>query len=111
MHETLATTTSWPPDAGAADAATAAYHWLSRAPAVALAATLGDLVAATERPKMPGADGKRPNWSIVLPVRLGALETAPVARLVAEELGAAVGSGPGTGGGPDNQVPITKRGN
>lgn len=61
----------------------AAHRRLARAPSVLLCATLDDAVAEPERPNIPGGDGKRPNWSLALPVTLEELEGHPLPRQTA----------------------------
>jgi 4-alpha-glucanotransferase len=98
IHDRLATSTGLRPDADPADAVTAAYGQLSRAPSVLLTATLDDVAAERERPNMPGADRLRPNWSIALPLSLDSLEESPTARVVAELLARSVGQSDATEG-------------
>jgi hypothetical protein len=38
-----------------------------------------DALAVTARPNGPGTEGKRPNWSLALPIDLGELESVPSA--------------------------------
>jgi 4-alpha-glucanotransferase len=70
-------------DASAEEAVQAAYRLLAKAPSVLLAATLDDAQAVPERPNMPGTDGKRPNWSIALPLPLESFERAAFPQKVA----------------------------
>jgi 4-alpha-glucanotransferase len=48
----------------------ALYGFLTRTPAMLLAATLEDALEAPDRPNVPGTVDQRPNWSLPLPVRL-----------------------------------------
>jgi 4-alpha-glucanotransferase len=79
-----------PADAGPADAVLGAYRRLAQAPSRLLTATLEDAVAEPERPNIPGADGRRPNWSMALPVPLEQVENHPTAVRLARLLSAAV---------------------
>ncbi|HUR75422.1 MAG TPA: 4-alpha-glucanotransferase [Sporichthya sp.] len=99
MRDRLAKDGGLPDDASDEDAVEAAYTLLARAPSVLLTASLDDAVAEPERPNIPGADGRRPNWSLALPVPLDdVLADGDVGRLaqeVATVLTAAVGSSAG----------------
>jgi 4-alpha-glucanotransferase len=81
-----------------------AHRRLARAPSVLLSATLDDAVAERARPNIPGADGKRPNWSLALPVVLDELEGHPLPRQVAAIL--AEGVAPRTTAGPHDATPL-----
>ena len=91
IRERLAQAGGLDENADTAEAVVAAYSLLARAPSVLLTATLDDAVAEAQRPNVPGADGKRPNWSIALPYPLEDIETHPVAQRVASVLQEAVG--------------------
>ena len=69
------------------DAILAAHRLLARAPSHLVSVTLEDAVAETERPNMPGADGRRSNWSLALPVPLEVLETEPLPGHYPSEVG------------------------
>ena len=73
-----------------------------------LAATLDDLVAEPERPNMPGADGRRPNWSIALSVSLESLEVAPAVGEVANLLAASVKEHSMPSRAPGDELPSTR---
>jgi 4-alpha-glucanotransferase len=70
-------------DAPARDAVVAAYRTVARAPSRLVAVTLDDAVAEPERPNVPGADGRRPNWSLALPLPLETIETQRLPRELA----------------------------
>jgi 4-alpha-glucanotransferase len=76
------------------DAVEAAHALLARAPSVLVAATLDDALAEPERPNIPGGDGRRPNWSLALPVDLDGIERHPLTTRIATSLDDAV-RGPG----------------
>lgn len=61
-------------DARPEEAILAAYRRVARAPSRLVAVTLEDAVGETERPNVPGADGRRPNWSLALRAPLETLE-------------------------------------
>jgi 4-alpha-glucanotransferase len=86
MRDRLAAAGGLPEDASDDDAVRAAYGLLARAPAVLLAASLDDAFAEPDRPNMPGADGRRANWSLSLPGTLEELERSDLARDVALSL-------------------------
>ena len=76
------------PDAAVADVIEATHARLAEAPSLLVTATLDDALAVRERPNVPGTSRERPNWSIALPLTLEALETAPLARRIADILAA-----------------------
>ncbi|HZN78566.1 MAG TPA: 4-alpha-glucanotransferase, partial [Mycobacterium sp.] len=61
----------------------AAYRTVARAPSRLVAVTLEDAVGEVERPNVPGADGRRPNWSLALRAPLETLEAEPLPRELA----------------------------
>ena len=64
----------------------ALYGFLTRTPAMLLAATLEDALEAHDRPNVPGTVDQRPNWSLPLPVGLDDLAADPRVRRLAEVL-------------------------
>jgi 4-alpha-glucanotransferase len=62
-----------------------AHELLARAPSMLLTATLDDAVAEERRPNMPGT-GRRPNWSLPLPVPVDELPGHPLVRALARTL-------------------------
>jgi len=86
IRDRLVSATDLAPDAPPVHAVARAYELISHAPSVLVAATLDDAVAEPERPNMPGADGRRPNWSLALPATLEEVETHPLATRIAAEL-------------------------
>jgi 4-alpha-glucanotransferase len=72
-----------------ADLETAAIHTfeqLAAAPSVLVIATMEAACLTPERPNMPGAEGKYPNWSLGMPRSLEEIETAAWPRRLAEIL-------------------------
>jgi 4-alpha-glucanotransferase len=63
------------------------HRLLAQAPSALVTATLDDALGVPERPNMPSTTSEWPNWSIALPVDLATLETTPLARTIAAELG------------------------
>jgi 4-alpha-glucanotransferase len=61
----------------------ALYGFLTRTPAMLVAATLEDAVEAPDRPNVPGTIDQRPNWSLPLPVTLDDLAADPRVRRLA----------------------------
>jgi len=61
----------------------ALYGFLTRTPAMLVAATLEDAVEAHDRPNVPGTIDQRPNWSLPLPVPLDDLAADPRVRRLA----------------------------
>lgn len=64
------------------------YGRLARSPAMVVAATLDDVLLATERPNVPGTTTERPNWSVPLPKSLEEIEGDPLVAEVARRLAA-----------------------
>ena len=62
------------------------YEQLSEAPSMILMADLESACVTAERPNMPSAPGKYPNWSVALPVPLETLEAADFPRSLAQIL-------------------------
>ncbi|HEU5408514.1 MAG TPA: 4-alpha-glucanotransferase [Nitrospira sp.] len=72
-----------------ADLETAAVHTfeqMAAAPSVIVMATMEAACLAPERPNMPGAEGKYPNWSLAMPLSLEEIETSMFPRRLAEIL-------------------------
>jgi 4-alpha-glucanotransferase len=61
----------------------ALYGFLTRTPAMLVAATLEDALEAPDRPNVPGTIDQRPNWSLPLPVLLDDLAADPRVRRLA----------------------------
>lgn len=68
------------------DLIVAVHEALATAPSLILCATLDDLLAASERPNVPGTIQQRPNWSIALPGSFEELRCSPLALRVAAAL-------------------------
>ncbi len=83
MRDRLARDGDLAEDATDADAVHAAYALLAQSPSVLLTASLDDAVAEPERPNMPGADGRRANWCLALPVPLEDVERSGLAQQMA----------------------------
>jgi 4-alpha-glucanotransferase len=62
------------------------FEQLADAPSMIVLAELEAACAAAERPNMPSACGKYPNWSLALPVTLDELEAAELPRRLSEIL-------------------------
>ena len=92
MRDRLASPADLPDDASPDEAVRAAYRLLADAPSAMVTATLDDAVAETERPNVPGADGRRPNWSLALPLSIEAIRRHPLALDVASILSARTGT-------------------
>jgi 4-alpha-glucanotransferase len=90
IRQRLSTATGPDPQATAEQAVPAAYNLLAKSPCLLLTATLDDALAESERPNIPGADGRRPNWSLALPMALDELRTHLLTARLAEILGQAV---------------------
>ncbi|MCU1401606.1 MAG: 4-alpha-glucanotransferase [Acidimicrobiales bacterium] len=76
-------------DADAQTAVRATYRLLATTPAMLVAASLDDAVAEPQRPNIPGADGRRPNWSLRLPSDLETIQQSPLTADIAEALATA----------------------
>jgi 4-alpha-glucanotransferase len=63
---------------------TRTYELLAQAPSAIVTATLEDALAVQERPNIPGTT--ETSWSRGLPESLETLESAPLARAIAERL-------------------------
>ena len=63
---------------------TRTYELLAQAPSAIVTATLEDALAVQERPNIPGTT--ETSWSLALPESLETLESAPLARAIAERL-------------------------
>lgn len=59
------------------------HRRLARTPSRMLCATLDDVALAPRRPNIPGADDRRPNWSLPLPVSLETLMASELAQELA----------------------------
>jgi 4-alpha-glucanotransferase len=68
----------------------ALHRFLAGTPAMLVAATLEDAVAARDRPNVPGTTVERPNWSLPLPVLLDDLPGDPRVRRLAAILSSSV---------------------
>lgn len=90
IHHRLGEACQLDDDASDEDVVLAAHRLLGRAPSVLLTATLDDAMAEPERPNMPGADDKRDNWSLALPVALDDFRQLPLPRQISAILSEAV---------------------
>lgn len=61
------------------DLVTGVYRCLADAPSRLVCLSLDDLALAERRPNIPGADSRRPNWSLALPSPLEDLTVDPLA--------------------------------
>jgi 4-alpha-glucanotransferase len=62
------------------EAVRAVHRRLAAAPSLLACGTLEDLAGAERRPNIPGADARRPNWSLPLPRTLEELMSDPLTR-------------------------------
>lgn len=74
------------PRADVETAAVRTFEQLAAAPSVIVMAAMEAACLTSERPNMPGAEGKYPNWSLGLPLLLEEIETMPFPRRLAEIL-------------------------
>lgn len=74
------------PHADVETAAIQTFEQLAAAPSVIVMATMEAACLASERPNMPGAEGKYPNWSLALPLSLEEIEPATFPRSLAKVL-------------------------
>jgi 4-alpha-glucanotransferase len=81
-------------DVSAPEAVERVYRLLAQAPCALITATLDDALAVEERPNMPGTVDEWPNWRIALPQPLEEIETAPLARVIADCLSGPRGGPP-----------------
>jgi len=86
IRERLRTAANLADDAPAEEAILAAHRTIARAPSRLVTVTLEDAVGEAERPNMPGADGRRPNWSLALRAPLETLEAERLPRVLAAVL-------------------------
>ncbi|HEY4375554.1 MAG TPA: 4-alpha-glucanotransferase [Acidimicrobiales bacterium] len=86
MRQHLAEAAGVPVDAPVADAIIGAHRVIGESPARLAVATLDDLLAAPERPNMPGTTTEWPNWSIPLPVPIDDLDAQPLVTPVIDAL-------------------------
>jgi 4-alpha-glucanotransferase len=73
-------------DADVTEAIMKTVEQLADAPSMVVMAELETACVAAERPNMPSAAGRYPNWSLALPVPLEELERAALPRTLAEIL-------------------------
>ena len=90
MRSRGARAAGWDESAPVDEAVVAAHRLLARSPSVLVSATLDDAIGEPERPNIPGADARRPNWSLALPLHLEEIEAHPLAHRVAGVLDASV---------------------
>jgi 4-alpha-glucanotransferase len=74
------------PQADLETAAVRTFGQLAASPSVIVMATMEAACLAPERPNMPGAEGRYPNWSLGLPLPLEDIERSPWPRRLAEIL-------------------------
>ncbi len=86
MRDRLAERGELSAGASTADAVLAAHRLLGRTPCLLRCATLDDALAVAARPNVPGADDRRPNWSLPLPEPVEALERSDLAAAIARAL-------------------------
>ena len=86
IRDRLRTAGALADDAPPEHAILAAYRTVARAPSRLVAVTLEDAVGETERPNVPGADGRQQNWSLALRAPLETLEAERLPRELAAVL-------------------------
>jgi 4-alpha-glucanotransferase len=86
IQEHVSRLTGLPRSASSSDVAVAVHQLLGRAPSVMVTATLEDALLVPDRPNIPGTTGKRPNWSLALPLTLEEIEEHPFANRIAQVL-------------------------
>jgi 4-alpha-glucanotransferase len=67
-------------------AITKTFEQLAQVPSVIVMASMEAACVIAERPNMPSAAGKYPNWSLALPLPLEKLESSEVPRRLAQVL-------------------------
>ena len=75
-----------PDDAAVDEVIVATHRRLAEAPSMVVTATLDDLLAAEDRPNMPGTIDQWPNWRIPLPAPIDDLDEHPLVGPVVEAL-------------------------
>jgi 4-alpha-glucanotransferase len=73
-------------DAEVTLAITKTFEQLAQAPSAIVMASMEAACVTAERPNMPSAAGKYPNWSLALPLPLEELESSEVPRRLAQIL-------------------------
>ena len=86
FREKLVQTSGVSTDADVRLATTKTFEQLALAPSAIVMATMEAACVVTERPNMPTAGDRYPNWSVALPLPLEELETSEHARTLAEIL-------------------------
>jgi len=82
----LVQTSGVDPRADLETAAALTFEKMAAAPSAIVMATMEAACLASERPNMPGAEGKYPNWSLGMPRFLEEIETASFPRRLAQIL-------------------------
>jgi 4-alpha-glucanotransferase len=86
FRQKMVETSGVDPRADLETAAIQTFGKLAAAPSVIVMATMEAACLASERPNMPGAEGKYPNWSLGLPLSLEEIESAAFPRRLAKIL-------------------------
>ena len=86
LREILLKTSGLDADADVTLAITKTFEQLAQAPSAIVMASMEAACVTAERPNMPSAAGKYPNWSLALPLPLEELESSEVPRRLAQIL-------------------------
>ena len=83
FREKLRHTSNLDADADVTLAITSTFEQLAQAPSAIVLASMEAASVTAERPNMPGAGGKYPNWSLALPLPLEDIESSEIPRTLA----------------------------
>ena len=83
FREKLRQTSDLDTDADVTLAITKTFEQLAQAPSAIIMASMEAACATAERPNMPAAGGKYPNWSLALPLPLEDIESSEIPRKLA----------------------------
>lgn len=81
--EKLRHTSNLDADADVTLAITSTFEQLAQAPSAIVMASMEAATVTHERPNMPAAGGKYPNWSLALPLPLEDIESSEIPRRLA----------------------------
>jgi 4-alpha-glucanotransferase len=83
FREKLRHTSNLAADADVTLAITSTFEQLAQAPSAIVLASMEAASVTAERPNMPGAEGKYPNWSLALPLSFEDIESSEIPRTLA----------------------------
>ena len=83
FREKLRHTSNLDADADVTLAITSTFEQLAQAPSAIVLASMEAACVTAERPNLPGAGGKYPNWSLALPLPLEDIESSEIPRTLA----------------------------